>query len=178
MRDRADLLPPLTLILGGARSGKSRHAESLVEAAAEKAVYLATAEPADDEMRARIAHHRARRGTRWTTIEEPLALAQALTREARAAQPVLVECLTIWLSNVLLAGRDVDREIDALLAALRRVEAPVVLVANEVGLGIVPDNALARAFRDHAGRLNREVAAVADRVILVVAGLPLAVKGG
>jgi adenosylcobinamide kinase/adenosylcobinamide-phosphate guanylyltransferase len=178
MPDRAETLPRLTLVLGGARSGKSRYAEALIESAVDRALYLATAEPLDDEMRVRIAHHRARRGTRWTTVEEPLALADALVRESRLGHPVLVECLTIWLSNVLLAGRDADREIAAFMSALKRIEAPVVVVANEVGMGIVPENALARAFRDHAGRLNREIAALADRVILVVAGLPLVVKNG
>jgi adenosylcobinamide kinase / adenosylcobinamide-phosphate guanylyltransferase len=173
---RTDSLPRLTLVLGGARSGKSRHAEALIEAASDSAIYLATAEPSDNEMRARIARHRARRGPRWTLLEEPLALASALARETRQGRPVMVDCLTLWLSNVMLARRDPDLDIDALLAALPRLGAPVVMVANEVGSGIVPENALARAFRDHAGRANREVAAVADHVVLVVAGLPLVLK--
>ena len=169
-------LPRLTLVLGGARSGKSRHAEALIEASGDAALYVATAEPRDDEMRARIAAHRARRGTRWTTREETLALAVALAEEARPGRAVLVDCLTLFLSNVLLAGRDVVAEIDALIAVLRRIDGPVVLVANEVGLGIVPDNALAREFRDHAGRLNQEIAALADRVVFIAAGLPLVLK--
>ena len=169
-------LPRVTLVLGGARSGKSRHAQSLVEGAAAEALYLATAEPRDDEMKARIAAHRARRGARWTTREEPLALTQALASSARPDRPVLVDCLTLWLSNVMEAGREVEAEIDALVAALPRLAGPVVLVANEVGLGIVPDNALARAFRDHAGRLNQSIAACADRVVFVAAGLPLVLK--
>jgi adenosylcobinamide kinase/adenosylcobinamide-phosphate guanylyltransferase len=172
----ADVLPRLTLVLGGARSGKSRHAERLVEQAADNALYAATAAALDDEMRARIAAHRARRGPCWTTIEEPLALAPLLAAEARPERPILVDCLTLWLSNVMLAGRDVGADIDALLATLPALRGPVVMVANEVGLGIVPENALARAFRDHAGRLNRDVAAAAGRVVFIAAGLPLVLK--
>ena len=149
-------------MLGGARSGKSRHAETLVESLGGAPLYVATAEPRDEEMRLRIAQHRARRGARWTTIEEPLALAATLRECTRDGVPVLVDCLTLWLANVLEAGRAVAAEIEALLAALARLPGPVVLVANEVGLGIVPENALARQFRDHAGRLNRETAALAD----------------
>ena len=167
-------LPRLTLVLGGARSGKSRHAEALVEGAGGAPVYVATAEPLDEEMRLRIAEHRTRRGPRWTTIEEPLALASVLRDFAR--RPVLVDCLTLWLSNVLHAGRDAASEIDALVAALASLAGPVVLVSNEVGLGIVPENKLARLFRDHAGRLNREVAAVAQHVVFLAAGLPLVLK--
>jgi adenosylcobinamide kinase / adenosylcobinamide-phosphate guanylyltransferase len=173
---RAGLLPCLTLVLGGARSGKSRYAEALVEAAAPEALYLATAEPLDDEMRERIRRHRARRGERWTTVEEPLDLPARLLAEARRERPILVDCLTLWLSNLLLASRDVARESEALLAVIPRLSVPVLLVANEVGLGIVPENALARAFRDHAGRLNQLVAAQADRVVFLAAGLPLALK--
>jgi len=169
-------LPPLTLVLGGARSGKSRYAEALVEQAAPEAIYLATAEALDDEMRERIRHHRARRGARWTTRDAPLDLAAALVEAARPARPVLVDCLTLWLSNLLIARRDVEAATAELLAALRRLEGPAVLVANEVGLGIVPDNALARAFRDHAGRLNQALAAEAQRVVFVAAGLPFTLK--
>ena len=170
------VLPPLTLVLGGARSGKSRHAETLIEAAAPMALYLATGEALDAEMAERIRRHRARRGARWTTREEPLDLAAALLDEARPERPVLVDCLTLWLANLLLAGRDVDDAIAALLAALPLLGGKVVFVANEVGLGIVPDNALARAFRDHAGRLNQAVAARAQRVVFLAAGLPLTLK--
>ena len=169
-------LPRLTLVLGGARSGKSRHAEALIEASGAAAHYIATAEARDDEMRARIAKHRARRGARWTTREETLALAAVLAEEAGPGRAVLVDCLTLFLSNLLLAGRDVAAESAALIAVLRRLDGPVVLVANEVGLGIVPDNALAREFRDHAGRLNQEIAALADRVVFIAAGLPLVLK--
>jgi adenosylcobinamide kinase/adenosylcobinamide-phosphate guanylyltransferase len=169
-------MPPLTLVLGGARSGKSRYAEALIEEAAPAALYLATAEALDDEMRERIRHHRARRGARWTTLEAPLDLASALMEAARPERPVLVDCLTLWLSNLLMAGRDAEAAITELVQALPRLKGPAVLVANEVGLGIVPDNALARAFRDHAGRLNQAIAAEAQRVVLVAAGLPLVLK--
>jgi adenosylcobinamide kinase/adenosylcobinamide-phosphate guanylyltransferase len=175
--DRQESPPRVTLVLGGARSGKSHHAEALVEAWERDALYVATAEPGDDEMRDRIAQHRARRGARWTTIEAPLELAAVLRREGSAGRPILVDCLTLWLSNLMLAGRDVAGERRALLAALAAAEGPVVLVANEVGLGIVPENALARAFRDHAGTLNREVATASERVLFVAAGLPLVLKG-
>jgi adenosylcobinamide kinase/adenosylcobinamide-phosphate guanylyltransferase len=165
----------LTLILGGARSGKSRYAESLITALPAPWTYVATAEARDSEMAERIAAHRARRGAGWTTIEAPHDLARALAAHGKA--PVLVDCLTLWLSNVLLADADVDTEIAQLEGALARVAAPTVLVANEVGFGIVPDNALGRRFRDLQGLLNQRIAARADRVILVVAGLPLTIKG-
>lgn len=164
-------LTKLTLVLGGARSGKSRYAEQLI--GARPALYIATGEPHDDEMRARIRDHQGRRGTHWTTREAPLALAAAL-READ--RPALVDCLTLWLSNLLGAGLDPETETRALIAALSAVSVPVILVSNEVGLGIVPDNKLAREFRDHAGRLHQAVAAVATRVVFVAAGLPLTLK--
>lgn len=170
------VLPPLTLVLGGARSGKSRYAETLIEATPQGALYLATAQALDDEMAERIRRHRARRGGRWTTIEEPLELSARLQTETRPCQPILVDCLTLWLSNLLLAERDIEAEVQTLLAALPGLAGPVVLVANEVGLGIVPDTALARTFRDHAGRLNQRVAAHADRVVFLAAGLPLLLK--
>ena len=169
-------LPRVTLVLGGARSGKSAYAERLIEAAAPSALYLATAEALDAEMAERVHRHRARRGPRWATIEEPLALADRLSSEARASRPILVDCLTLWLSNLLHAPRDIEGESAALLDALPSLEAPIVFVANEVGLGIVPENALARAFRDHAGRLNQRLAARADRVVFIAAGLPLILK--
>jgi adenosylcobinamide kinase / adenosylcobinamide-phosphate guanylyltransferase len=169
-------LPRLTLVLGGARSGKSRYGETLVEAAAAYGLYLATAEARDGEMAERIRHHRARRGERWTTIEEPLALADRLVGEARPDRPILVDCLTLWLANLMEAGREIETESAALVAALATLRGPVVLIANEVGLGIVPENALARAFRDHAGRLNQMIAAAADRVVFIAAGLPLILK--
>ncbi|HVB15623.1 MAG TPA: cobalamin biosynthesis protein CobW [Stellaceae bacterium] len=169
-------MPPLTLILGGARSGKSRFAERLVETAAVSGTYCATAEPGDAEMKARIAAHRARRGAFWHTVEAPLALADAIAAEANAARPLLVDCLTLWLSNLMMAQRPIDEEFATLRMALRDAAGPVVLVANEVGLGLVPETPLGRAFRDNAGHLNQEIGALADRVVFVAAGLPLVLK--
>ena len=153
-------LPRLTLVLGGARSGKSRYAERLVEAAAAAGTYIATAEPGDAEMAARIAAHRARRGPFWRTVEAPLRLAEAIEAEARPDRPVLVDCLTLWLSNLMLAGARLDEEIVTLCAAMRDAAGPVVLVANEVGLGLVPETPLGRRFRDAAGWLNQDIAAL------------------
>jgi adenosylcobinamide kinase/adenosylcobinamide-phosphate guanylyltransferase len=169
-------LPRLTLVLGGARSGKSSYAERLVAEAGPGCVYIATAQAFDEEMRDRIARHRADRPADWTTIEAPLDLAQAIAA-LPADRPVLVDCLTLWLSNTMLAERDVEASCDALLQALCKAAPPVICVSNEVGLGIVPDNALARRFRDAQGTLNQRIAAQADRVVLMAAGLPLALKG-
>ena len=168
-------IPALTLVLGGARSGKSRHAENLVTALPPPWVYVATAEAGDAEMAERIATHRARRGANWRTVEAPHDLTTALAG-AGSRVPVLVDCLTLWLSNRMLAGADVEADTAHLEIALAGRHAPVVLVSNEVGLGIVPDNALARNFRDLQGRLNQRIAARAGRVVLMVAGLPLVVK--
>ena len=170
-------LPSITLVLGGARSGKSRYAEQLVEAGAAVGTYCATAEPGDGEMAARIAAHRARRGRFWTTIEVPLALPEAIAEHADPLRPLLVDCLTLWLSNLFGAGHDIEAMTGALAAALRAADGPVVLVANEVGLGLVPETPLGRRFRDAAGRLNQEIASLADRVVFVAAGLPLVLKG-
>jgi adenosylcobinamide kinase / adenosylcobinamide-phosphate guanylyltransferase len=172
----AAALPRLMLVLGGARSGKSRYAEQTIEAAAGGGLYLATARMGDAEMAARIAEHRRRRGPAWTTLEEPLEIAARIEAEARPDRPILVDCLTLWLSNLMLAGRDPDTETERLMAALATARGPVVMVANEVGLGIVPENALARAFRDHAGRLNQRVAAAAEHVVFLAAGLPMLLK--
>jgi adenosylcobinamide kinase/adenosylcobinamide-phosphate guanylyltransferase len=163
----------VSLILGGARSGKSAYAETLIRALPSPWIYCATAQALDDEMRDRIAHHRARRSEGWITLETPLDLAEAL---AACAHPILVDCLTLWLTNVMLAGRDVPAESAKLLAAAEASKAPVVFVSNEVGLGIVPDNSLAREFRDQAGRLNQEVAKIASHVVFMAAGLPLVLK--
>lgn len=165
----------LTFILGGARSGKSRHAEELLAAEPAPWTYVATAQALDDEMAERIAHHRARRDSRWHTVDAPLDLVDAL-EALPGDRPVLVDCLTLWLTNVMLAERDVEAESQRLADALARPRGRWVVVANEVGLGIVPDNALARRFRDAAGRLNQMVAAQADGVIFMVAGLPMKVK--
>lgn len=169
------LRPAVTLILGGARSGKSAYAEALVAEAA-SALYLATAEAHDAEMAERIRRHRERRGPRWTTIEEPIALVPALKQYVRPDRPVVVDCLTLWLSNLMAAGRDVAAEAARLIEGLAAPAGPIVLVANEVGLGIVPDTPLGREFRDHAGWLNQAVAGVAERVVFVVAALPLVLK--
>jgi adenosylcobinamide kinase / adenosylcobinamide-phosphate guanylyltransferase len=175
--ERADMaLPPITLVLGGARSGKSRYAESLIEAQPGAWIYVATAEARDAEMARRIQQHRQRRGIRWRTREAPLELVPALAESAGAERTVLVDCLTLWLANLMEAGRDVEREAAALIAALDGLAGPVVLVANEVGLGIVPDNALSRAFRDHAGQLNQLLAERAQSVVFIAAGLPVAMK--
>jgi adenosylcobinamide kinase / adenosylcobinamide-phosphate guanylyltransferase len=169
-------LAAVTLVLGGARSGKSRYAEELIEAAAECGTYCATAQALDAEMTARIEAHRVRRGEFWRTVEEPLALAAVIAAEAQRQRPLLIDCLTLWLSNVTLAGRSVEDEAAALGAALRLAAGPVVLVSNEVGMGLVPETPLGRRFRDAAGRLNQDMAALADRVMFVAAGLPLVLK--
>ncbi|EKV32561.1 Adenosylcobinamide-phosphate guanylyltransferase [Caenispirillum salinarum AK4] len=171
-------LPPLTVIIGGARSGKSRLAEQIIRASgAARATYVATAQAWDDEMAARIAMHRERRSRFWHTIEEPLELSTLLPR-VNPGEPVLVDCLTLWLTNQMLADppRDIEFAIDGLREALHDTMAPVVLVSNEVGLGIVPDSMLGRSFRDQAGRLNQVMSEAADRVIFVAAGVPLILK--
>jgi adenosylcobinamide kinase/adenosylcobinamide-phosphate guanylyltransferase len=165
-------LPLVTLVLGGARSGKSRYAEQLVEHAAASGTYCATAEAGDE----RIAAHRARRGPFWRTIETPLELGPAIAAAATSERPVVVDCLTLWLSNLLMADRQPDFEAGELCRTLRNTTGPVVLVANEVGMGLVPETPLGRNFRDAAGRLNQNVAALADRVVFVAAGLPLVLK--
>ncbi|HEY4191072.1 MAG TPA: bifunctional adenosylcobinamide kinase/adenosylcobinamide-phosphate guanylyltransferase [Mesorhizobium sp.] len=165
----------LTFLIGGARSGKSAHAEQLAMCHAAPWSYIATAQAYDDEMRERIATHRSRRGEGWTTIDAPLDLAGALDAVPEGC-PVLVDCLTLWLTNHMLAGHDLSAECARLEQSLMRPRGPWFVVSNEVGLGIVPENALARRFRDAAGRLNQQVAAVADTVLLMVAGLPLKVK--
>jgi len=168
-------IPHLTLVLGGARSGKSRHAESLIEALPGPWAYIATAQAWDEEMRTRIAEHRDRRSVDWLTLDAPLDLPGAI-RGLPAGRPVLVDCLTLWLTNLILAEQETAAAGAAMIEACAQATAPVVLVSNEVGLGIVPDNALARRFRDEAGRLHQAVAARAGRVIFMVAGLPMQVK--
>ena len=166
----------ITLVLGGARSGKSRYAEGLIAAQPPPWLYIATAQGCDAEMRERIARHRARRAGAWQTLEAPHDLASALAT-APASAPLLVDCLTLWLSNRMLADAKIEDEIGALETALACRAGPVVLVSNEVGCGIVPDNALARRFADLQGELNQRLAARADCVVLLVAGTPLVVKG-
>ncbi len=169
-------IPPVTLVLGGARSGKSAYAEKLVEAQPGDWIYLATATAGDGEMAERIRIHRDRRGQGWRTREEPLALSSALQAESEGNAVILVDCLTLWLSNILFAELNVENEVERLLECLPALPGPVVFVSNEVGLGIVPGDSLSRRFRDDAGRLNQAVAAAADSVVFVAAGLPLRLK--
>lgn len=165
----------LTFLLGGARSGKSAHAERLIAQFPAPWTYVATAQAYDDEMRERISIHQSRRSEGWRTLDAPLDLVGALDSVPDEA-PVLVDCLTLWLTNHMLAEHDVEAETARLAEVLSRPRGPWFVVANEVGLGIVPDNALARRFRDAAGRLNQRVAAAADEVLFMVAGLPMRVK--
>jgi adenosylcobinamide kinase / adenosylcobinamide-phosphate guanylyltransferase len=164
------------LVLGGARSGKSAYAQRLAEAHGPERLYLATAAAGDEEMAARIARHRADRGQGWRTFEEPLEIATALLTHAQADRVVVVDCLTLWLSNLMLAGRDPGHALTVLADAMGRLMGPAILVSNEVGMGIVPDHKLGREFRDWQGRANREIGAACDVVMLVAAGLPLQLK--
>lgn len=164
------------LVLGGARSGKSAYAQARAEALDGRLIYIATAQAFDAEMVDRIAQHRADRDARWTTIEEPLDLPAAIEANSHADTIVLVDCLTLWASNLLLADHDLGAALQALTKAVAGCQGPVILVANEVGLGIVPDNALARRFRDYAGSINQAVAAAAGEVVMMFAGLPMTIK--
>lgn len=162
------------LVLGGARSGKSRHAQALAEAAAVEGralVYIATAQAFDEEMTDRIARHRADRDDQWRTVDAPVALTEALMATDGPDAMILVDCLTLWMSNLLLGAHDIPAHSEALLKAVAGLQARIILVSNEVGLGIVPDNALARQFRDEAGRLHQRIAAQVDSVDMVMAGL-------
>ncbi|MBT8409221.1 MAG: bifunctional adenosylcobinamide kinase/adenosylcobinamide-phosphate guanylyltransferase [Alphaproteobacteria bacterium] len=163
------------LVTGGARSGKSVIAERAVQGFAGNPIYIATAQVHDDEMASRIARHRARRGPEWTTIDAPLDVVSVLTG-TDGQGPRLVDCLTLWLSNLMLGGQDWQDAGRTLAKTLPALSSPVVLVTNEVGAGIVPENALAREFRDAAGELNQWIAAVSEEVYLAVSGLPLKVK--
>ena len=166
-----------SLILGGARSGKSRYAEDTALGLQLRPIYVATGAAGDVEMAVRVAAHQARRDRRWQTIEEPLDVAQVLARESTAESVILIDCLTLWLSNLMAAGRDIAGARDGLLAALAAAPGPVIMVSNEVGLGIVPMNPLTRQFRDEAGYLHQAVAALAAQVVFMAAGLPLVMKG-
>ena len=162
------------LVLGGARSGKSRYAEQWVSSQGSRPAYIATAQAMDDEMAERIARHRQDRGDGWQTVEAPLELAAAINEAASYADAILVDCLTLWLSNWTLSGE--DPPVAELIETVAACAHPIALVANEVGLGIVPDNALSRQFRDEAGRLNQKLAAYVERVVMIVAGLPIQIK--
>jgi adenosylcobinamide kinase/adenosylcobinamide-phosphate guanylyltransferase len=166
------------LVLGGARSGKTAFAERLAMGAGVKPAYLATAEVLDAEMRERVASHRQQRQGRFDTIEEPLALAKSLERASEGHDVILVDCLTLWVTNLLGAGRDVAEAVEELSATLAALQSTrVILVSNEVGLGIVPDNPLARTFRDLAGAAHQRLAEICDDAYFVVAGLPITLKG-
>lgn len=164
------------LVLGGARSGKSRHAQMRMEKHAGRLAYIATAQAGDGEMADRIARHQQDRGPRWHTIEAPIALPRAIDEAPAHADAILVDCLTLWLSNLMLDGHDLVEATTSLVRSVRQCPLPIALIANEVGLGIVPENALARRFRDDAGWLNQSLAEAVDEVVFVAAGLPLQLK--
>lgn len=171
----------ILLVTGGCRSGKSRFAESCIQPFDRKA-YFATAEPLDDEMRERIERHQKRRGPNWETFETPIDLPTQLRKHMKQFDGILIDCLTIWVSNLIHSVRTrpderVLRACDELVATLREASNTIAIVTNEVGSGIVPCNALARTFRDLAGIVNQRVAAAADSVVLMVSGVPLCVKG-
>jgi adenosylcobinamide kinase/adenosylcobinamide-phosphate guanylyltransferase len=165
-----------TLVLGGARSGKSRFAQDQAEQAPGELVFIATAQAHDAELRERISQHRRARGPRWRTVEAPLALAAAIGRQSAPGNVVLVDCLTLWASNLMLAERDITDAIAAITMAISAAPGRIILVSNEVGLGIVPANALARRFRDVAGSINQAVAKTVDTAVFVAAGLPIVLK--
>jgi adenosylcobinamide kinase/adenosylcobinamide-phosphate guanylyltransferase len=170
------VLPPLSLVTGGAKSGKSRFAEGLVVGSGRVRVYVATAQVWDAEMRVKVDTHRVDRGPEWRLIEAPSDIAGAL-RGVSADEVVLLDCATMWLTNAMLDDADMAAEVDAFMAALLACRAPVVVVTNELGWSIVPDNALARRFRDAQGRLNQTLATQAGLVVAVISGLPLVLKG-
>lgn len=165
------------LVLGGARSGKSRHAQKLAEDASAQRTFIATAEMLDDEMSERIARHRADRGDAWKTVESPISLCAAVEQACDENHSVLVDCLTLWLSNIMHAEMNVDEEVQRLAETIQVVSTPLIIVSNEVGMGIVPETLLGRRFRDAQGRLNQKIGQVCDRVEFVAAGLPLRLKG-
>lgn len=170
---------PITVVLGGARSGKSRRAELIAQSLSEHPIYVATAPliDHDHEWLARIERHRMQRGEHWQVIEEELKIAELLKAQDRPESVVLIDCMTLWLSNLIFAGSDVEQEIDQLCELLPTLAGSVILVANEVGMGLVPENEQGRTFRDTQGRLNQRIAALADRVEFIAAGLPICLKG-
>lgn len=174
--EKNQLGPRLVLVLGGARSGKSAFAERLLMQLSDNRVYLATAQARDEEMSARIKAHQWSRGDGWDTLEVPLDLSGALSG-IEGQSGVLVDCLTLWLSNQMEIDADLEQETDALLAGFERLDGPLVMVSNELGMGLVPETALGRSFRDAQGRLNQRAAQVADLVVFVAAGLPIVLKG-
>lgn len=169
--------PKIILVLGGARSGKSAFAEKLMDESGLAKVYLATGQVFDDEMKRRVGTHQSRRGSEWHLREEPMEIGAALGEICDAKTAVLVDCLTLWVTNLMMAEKDVLPEYDMLSAMLSTLSGTVIFVSNEVGQGIVPDNAMARAFRDYAGLLHQKIASVASEVYFVTAGLPQKLKG-
>lgn len=167
----------IILVLGGARSGKSAFAEELIDRSGLAKTYLATGQMFDDEMKRRVGVHKSRRGPEWELSEEPLEIGGELLRIATQNRAILVDCLTLWVTNLMMAKRDQAREADGLAQILKTLPGIIVLVSNEVGQGIVPDNAMARAFRDYAGLLHQKMAGIADEVYFVTAGLPQKLKG-
>ena len=166
---------PISLILGGARSGKSQYAENLSNDY-EKKIYLATAQARDNEFKERIKIHQQRRENSWQTLEEPLQIANVITTHSHPETVVLIDCLTLWLSNMLEHKKNPEQETNTLIKALAQANGPIIMVSNEVGLSIVPENALARHFRDEQGKLNQALAKVATNVVFIAAGLPLILK--
>ena len=166
------------LILGGARSGKSKFAESVTRNSGRQKIYLATAEVLDDEMSRRVDHHQKQRGSDWELIEEPLDIAGLIAKNAGSDSCILVDCLTLWLTNLMMADKNIEAAIEELVATLVQLssDSSVVLVSNEVGQGIVPIDKMAREFRDHAGRLHQEIAVVVQNVWFITAGLPQKLK--
>ncbi len=167
----------ITLVLGGSRSGKSWYCEQLAAKTERRKLYVATAQALDEEMLMRVAGHRARRGDEWSVIEAPIDISGVISAKNNEKSVILIDCLTLWLSNLLGAGLNIVEYSDLLIDSLKSTESEVILVSNEVGMGIVPDNALARQFRDYAGILHQRVAEVADLLVLMVAGVPMIVKG-
>jgi len=167
---------PSLFVIGGARSGKSRYAQERAEATGLSPVFIATAQAFDGEMRERIARHQADRGREWETVEAPFDLTQAIMERAGPDSVLLVDCLTLWVTNLMLGERDIASATQCLIGELQNARGPIIIVSNEVGLGIVPDNALARRFRDAAGTVNQQIAAIADEVRFMAAGLPLTLK--
>ena len=167
----------ITFVLGGARSGKSQFAEQLCQEKSKERIYIATAQAYDHEMKSRISIHQHRRDQTWRTVDCPIELPKVISELNMPDGAVLVDCLTLWTTNIMLGERDIAADTAALITALKNASCPIILVANEVGLGIVPDNKMGRDFRDHAGRVNQAVAAASDQVYFIAAGLPLKLKG-
>lgn len=176
MIDQSKQNSKVTFVLGGARSGKSEFAEELVLAMGLKPIYLATGRAYDDEMEDRIATHKERRGANWETVEEPLALSDALMQSDFEGRVILVDCLTLWVTNLMMAGADIKTECEQLANTLLKLKTPVVLVSNEVGLSIIPENKMAREFRDYAGFVNQRIAKISNEAYFIAAGLPLKLK--